>query len=105
VNKGVTLLELVVACGLLLVFTATSAALYREACVLSKKSDQRLELLNKAENSLTEVIRASDLMKLSSSANHSFVVIPFAAKVARVDLLIKKIDGREERFTTLRCVE
>lgn len=104
-NKGVTLIELVVACGLLLVFTVSSAALYREACALSKKSDQRLELLNKAENRLTEVIMANDPAKLSAGAEHRFVVIPFAAKVARVDLLIKKIDGREERFTTLRCVE
>ena len=103
-NKGVTLIELVVACGLLLVFTACSAALYRQACALSERSDRQLEVLNKAENSLPEVIMTSDLTKLSSSAGHHFVAIPFAAKVVRVDLLVKR-SGKEERFVTLRCVE
>ncbi|MFA6170126.1 MAG: hypothetical protein WCW67_01310 [Candidatus Margulisiibacteriota bacterium] len=104
-NKGITLIELVVACGLLLVFTACSAVLYRQACALAAKSDQRLEVLNKAENSLAEIVTANDFATLSSGADHRFVVIPFAAKLARIDLLVKKPDGNEERFTTLRCLE
>ena len=99
------MIELIVACGLLLIFTASSAALYRQACALSKKSDQRLELLNKAENYLAELLTTSDLDKLSSGMDHRFVVVPIAAKVVRVDLLIERPDGKEERFSTLRGLE
>ncbi|MFH1390271.1 MAG: type II secretion system protein [Candidatus Margulisiibacteriota bacterium] len=101
-NKGYTLIEVLVAAALLFLFSFGSLSIFKQTGKITDQEQYYANSIAVAQKALAEIELADDYTKLVDGPDHHFIVTLYAENIVKIDLIINSLGHRPLLLSTLR---